>query len=257
MSEAVIYTCITGGYDTLRQPLYVDSGFDYVCFVEPGKEAEGHAGVWELRPLPSLGNLSPHSVSRWPKLNPHLALPEYRYSVWVDGNVTVADAAFYDLIRAKMASGTLLSAIKHPFRDDVYEEAYRCLAYDKETFGNLLRTVSFLKKSGYPRHAGLFENGVLLRLSAEPSVVAADELWWKLFLEYSCRDQLTSGFSFRSSGLVPDLLVPEGMSVRNHPFFVYEKHEPGEKSRDSFPVRKFRDACRELKKLAFRLLAGV
>lgn len=254
MSEAVIYTCITGGYDTLRQPLHVDPGFDYVCFVESGKEVEGHVGVWELRALPPLGGLSALAISRWPKLNPHLALPEYRYSVWIDGNITVADAAFYDLIREKMASGTLLSAIKHPFRDDVYEEAYRCLAYDKETFGNLMRAVSFLRKSGYPKHAGLFENGVLLRLSADPSVVAADELWWKLFLEYSCRDQLTSGYSFRSSGLVPDLLLPEGMSVRNHPFFVYERHEPAEKSRSSLLVRKFRDACRELKKLAFRLL---
>lgn len=257
MSEAVIYTCITGGYDVLRQPAHIDPDFDYVCFVDPGQESGGKAGVWELRALPELPGASAQALSRWPKINPHLALPEYRYSLWMDGNVTIADPAFYGLIKEKMAAGTIFAAIRHPFRDDVYEEAYRCLAYDRETFGNLMRVVSFLRSEGYPRHAGLFENGVLLRQSSEPAVVAADELWWRLFNEYSCRDQLTSGYSFRRAGLVPELLLPEGMSVRNHPFFVYERHEPGEKSRDSFPVRKFRDACREFRKLAFRLLAGV
>jgi hypothetical protein len=33
-NNKVVYTCITGDYDTLIEPRYVTEGFDYVCFTD-------------------------------------------------------------------------------------------------------------------------------------------------------------------------------------------------------------------------------
>ena len=32
MNKNVIYTCLTGNYDGLKQPKYIYDGYDYICF---------------------------------------------------------------------------------------------------------------------------------------------------------------------------------------------------------------------------------
>ena len=46
----VVYTCITGAYDTLRQPLATRPDWDYICFTDNSSEKSD--GVWQLRPVP-------------------------------------------------------------------------------------------------------------------------------------------------------------------------------------------------------------
>ena len=48
--KRVIYTCITGGYDKLREPETVDVDFDYICFTDAAVSSE--EGVWQIRPIP-------------------------------------------------------------------------------------------------------------------------------------------------------------------------------------------------------------
>ncbi len=32
--RSVVYTCLTGGYDSLKEHRYVDDDWDYVCFTD-------------------------------------------------------------------------------------------------------------------------------------------------------------------------------------------------------------------------------
>ena len=46
MNKTIIYTVITGNYDTIKQPLVVEEGVEYVLFTNNPKIIE--AGVWKV-----------------------------------------------------------------------------------------------------------------------------------------------------------------------------------------------------------------
>ncbi|MCD7978378.1 MAG: DUF616 domain-containing protein, partial [Tannerellaceae bacterium] len=84
MNKKVIYTCLVGNYDSLSQPGIVCEEFDYICFSNNIKEQK--IGVWQIRPIPFFhGNKT--RLSRYVKLNPHIVLPNYIYSLWIDANI--------------------------------------------------------------------------------------------------------------------------------------------------------------------------
>ena len=76
MQKIAIYTCITGGYDTLRQPAPAPDGFDFICFRGKGEKSAEREGAWEIREL-SCGGATPTLASRYAKTHPHELLPEY------------------------------------------------------------------------------------------------------------------------------------------------------------------------------------
>lgn len=47
----IIYTVITGNYDTIKQPLVVEEGVEYVLFTN-NREIKD-AGVWKVVQIPS------------------------------------------------------------------------------------------------------------------------------------------------------------------------------------------------------------
>ena len=88
-NKKVIYTCITGGYDSLIEPKYVTEGFDYICFTD---NPNLNSDVWIIKPLPSeTDGLSQVKKQRYVKINAHKVVGEYDLSIWVDGNVTIKD----------------------------------------------------------------------------------------------------------------------------------------------------------------------
>lgn len=84
MNKIVCYTCITGGYDRLKEPLVVSKGIDYICFTDnPFLKSK----VWQARPIPKeLDYLSNVKKQRIVKICPHRYLKEYDISIWVDGS---------------------------------------------------------------------------------------------------------------------------------------------------------------------------
>ena len=120
MNQKVIYTALTGGYDTLRQPLVVQEGWDYVCFTD----RDGKEGVWQLRKVPFGG--SPVLQARQVKLQPHRVLPEYEISVWMDANLCIAQDTFYTLVEKALDEGCVLAGVPHPSRDCVFDELVKC-----------------------------------------------------------------------------------------------------------------------------------
>ena len=82
--RVVCYTCITGGYDSLKQPLMQSSGADFVCFTDHLVPSS----IWQLRSVPAeLSALTNVKKQRVIKACPHRWLQDYDVSVWIDGNI--------------------------------------------------------------------------------------------------------------------------------------------------------------------------
>lgn len=246
-TRLVIYTCITGAYELLWDPSAVCPDVDYVCFTDTPFESE----VWEVRPL-GHAEASDLLTTRWYKLNPHLVFPDRQYSLWIDANVIPSGQQLYDIVNDLMSKGSKWAGIRHPQRDDVYDESYRILANGREKFGKLAKTCRFLKSEGFPRHFGLMECNVILRSHNDADVIAADELWWKMFTSYCYRDQMSQTYCVWKTGLAMDDILPQGMSSRNHPAFEYVVHG-NQYIKDKSLKGRLKDARIGLQRLAYRL----
>ena len=221
MNRKVIYTCLTGGYDRLEQPAAVAPDWDYVCFTD----TDGQDGVWQLRKIP-IDSPDPVVRSRYPKILPHRVLPEYKYCVYMDANLRITGAEFYAIVDRLIVDEIPFAQVEHPDRDCVYEELRYCYLKDKVDTRTAFRLHRKWTAEGLPRHAGLYENNLLLRAHNEPEVRAIDEAWWKAFESGVPRDQLCLMPVFLRHGSKPSLLLGPGLNARNTPLLQYTLHPP-------------------------------
>lgn len=251
MNKIAVYTCIVGEYDDLLQPAVVADDFDYICFVKHGTATTKKNGVWRIVELPDL-KLDNISLSRYPKLNPHICLPDYEYSLWIDGNLEICSTGLYQHTRSAMYKNVLYAGVEHPSRQCVYKEAIAVIQEGRDRLSNVLKTMRFLKANSCPKNIGLFENNIILRNHTNVNVVAANELWWSLFSRYSKRDQLTGRYCFFAHKVSCELLLEAGQHAKSYDGIKFHYHKP-------IVVASFLERCasfitRNLKALVCKLV---
>ena len=191
-NNKVIYTCISGEYDTLMEPEYISEGYDYVCFTDQPFKSK----VWQIRPIPEeLSYLSEVKRQRCIKIKPHRYLPEYDFSVWVDANISLKGDINTFINENCSNEGAVLYVGKHPQRDCVYQEGEACIKIKKDTKENVNRQLNAYKKEGFPEHYGLPQTGIMLRYHNDESCKMLMETWWEQVERYSHRDQLSFSYA--------------------------------------------------------------
>ena len=212
MKHKVIYTCLTGGYDELRQPIAVHPDWDYICFSDC--LPLGQNGVWNVLPIPYSGN-NPIFKSRYPKILPNECLSEYEYSLYIDANLQINNAKFYNRLESLIQHDVLIANVNHPIRDCIYKEILECCDKGLESIFVLSRQWKQLKSRKYPTHWGLYENNVIFRKHNHPAVIRAMESWWKQFHNICHRDQLSLCFVYWQQSIHPELIFPSDICARN------------------------------------------
>ena len=249
MNKKVIYTCLVGNYDVLRQPLAIDESYDYICFSNDIQE--DRIGVWQIRPIP-FEHKDKARQSRYVKILPHKVLGDYEWSLWMDANILITGKEFYSILDSKIAGGGKIYQVNHclPPCDCTYEEikfAYLC------GFSGFRKTVLqywHLKRNGFPTHWGLFENNIILRKHLDPQVRKVSEEWWAEFMTYTKRDQFNLMYVYWKNNLMPGLLLPPDKNTRNVDFMQWNSHAV--KPKDTFIYRwKFHQ--RKCLSLVFKL----
>ena len=241
MKKIAIYTSIVGNIDSLMEPHIIHDQCDYICFVEKGKTVNYKKGVWQFREIP-YANKDNRVLSRFVKINPHLVLAEYDYSLWIDGNVTISDYKFYEILWDKIDKEIDYSGVCHWGRDCSYEEAYAILNANKDSVKRIVRSLLFLKRNNFPKHYGMYENNVIFRKHNKQNIIEFDTLWWYLYLKYSHRDQVLHSYCLYKMGICFDYLLPPEYCARNHYSLYYKKHENNDCSINysNLLIRKFK-----------------
>lgn len=213
--RVVIYTAITKDYDELKEPAIISNQCDYICFTD---DPTLISPTWQIRPLPP-SDLDIVRQCRQVKIMPHFFLPEYEYSIWVDGNVEIT-GDIDQLIEQYFINGDkTLYTFKHPVRDCVYEEAKECIKNGQDNEKIIRKQLALLKSEYYPKHKGLIESNVILRKTHSPDVMQLMEQWWKLVKNYSRRDQLSFNYAAWVTGFFFGCL--EGNSRGSNSYFRY------------------------------------
>ncbi|MGG0740711.1 glycosyltransferase domain-containing protein [Niallia taxi] len=213
--RVVIYTAITKDYDELKEPAIISNQCDYICFTD---DPTLISPTWQIRPLPP-SDLDIVRQCRQVKIMPHFFLPEYEYSIWVDGNVEII-GDINQLIEQYFINGDkTLYTFKHPVRDCVYEEAKECIKNGQDNEKIIRKQLALLKSEYYPKHNGLIESNVILRKTHSPDVMQLMEQWWKLVKNYSRRDTLSFNYAAWVTGFFFGCL--EGNSRGSNSYFRY------------------------------------
>jgi Protein of unknown function (DUF616) len=183
--------------DKLTEPEVIPANCDFVCFTD----GDYTSPTWKVVKTPMVGP-DPVRNARRHKVLVHKLFPEYKYSIWVDGNITVRGDV-HELIKKYLADVNM-AVYDHAYtagdaRDCVYDEATALLKMEKQgkykdDAGLIKNQIKKYKDDGYPKHNGLLSSMELIRRHNEPDVVACMEGWWQEIEQGSRRDQLSFNY---------------------------------------------------------------
>ena len=213
-----LYTCCFGDYTGLKEVACRFGSCDYICFTD---NPDLISKTWEIRVVERDFN-SPVSASRHPKILPHLYLPEYSTTLYVDANISVGvDPA---VLADRYLHKAPFWVPKHSERQCLFTEAVECAVLRRGTTDALREEVARYALADTPKDFGLSENGVLLRAHNHDEVIELMELWWLFFSKGSLRDQLSLPVAIWKSSKHFNYLDE---SVRDSgPEFTLNPHDP-------------------------------
>lgn len=222
--KGVVYTCITGGYDCVKEPLFAGHNLDYVLFCDDTKK-EG-LRFWEAREIPAFEEVGGKNLkNRYCKMHPFDLFPSYDYAIYIDGNVNVvADiSVLYDVARKSKIG---IAMHQHPDRDCVYDEAKTCVALGKGDKDKIEIQMKEYESLGFPHNFGLCEATIIVFDLHNPVAKEIMDSWWSDFnIRESGRDQLSFPFVIWKNGYSIDDVGCLGDNKKYNLMFRVSGHE--------------------------------
>ncbi len=191
----IVYTIITGGYESHKAPQQLTDDWDYVQVVSPGK-SQRYAREFKL--LPPFWN-------------------EYDLSIWHDGNIQI-NCDLDQFVKENFNTG--LAVMKHPGWDCVYQEGKIVKSSNKDKSEVVDAQLKKYMEEGYPLCNGLVATGVMIRKHTK-DVKKFCELWWKELQNGSLRDQLSFNYVMWKNE-IPYNLIDWNILDSNE--FIYHHH---------------------------------
>jgi len=188
MTNGIIYTAITNGYDSLKTPK-VNQSLPMVCFQN---STDGQLNNWRTQNI-ELFNDDPIRTARLYKLHPHLLFPDYDWSIWVDGSLLITDDLI-KLINETIQNKAVFGIYKHAKRNCLYQAAQNCIDKDKDSRIIIEKQIDTYKSYGYPQNNGLVASGVMVRKHNDPQIINLMNNWWNEINNHSRRDQISFNY---------------------------------------------------------------
>lgn len=196
--RVVVYSCITNGYDSLKNPLLYDDSLDYflISDIHPLKNT-----VWQHLDIPqSAGNLMGGMVNRFCKLNPFLFFPDYDFSIYIDGNIEIVSDV-RNLCSIAHESNIGIAMHLHNNRDCVYNESSICKLYKRGNLESIENQMTRYRREKFPEHFGMVEATIIIvDLKNEIAKKIMQDWWLELKQSGSGRDQLSFPYVLWKNG---------------------------------------------------------
>lgn len=215
ISPIVVYTCITGNYDNLQEPLLVDNNIEYVCFTN---NRAIKSKKWNIEYV-SDNQLDDMYLAKKYKFFPNEFFREYELSVWVDGKFLIKNN-FCSYI-SKYKKNMPMICFPHFERNCIYEEAAECIKCRKGDRVKILQQCSDYFRDSYPINNGLYEMGCIVREHNNPLVIKLMQEWWQQIQKYSYRDQISFPYVCWKNNFRPDIC---DLPIGSNPWLEVKKH---------------------------------
>ena len=186
--KIAVYTCITGSYDTLREPVFVPDNCDFWAITDqevPNDSYWKKIDISEVRQIADMKD--PVLMNRYIKMNPYEIFSGYRYSIYLDANFRIITDITEEINRISKQG---IAFFDHGVRKGVYEEIEECIRLGKADEKELRAAEEFLKKNNMPKGYGLLLGGIIARDHQNKVGKQISEEWWELYRKFPLRDQI-------------------------------------------------------------------
>lgn len=191
VTDCVVYTAITGGYEVLRNQ--TTHGATFVAF----RDEPTPSRCWQV--IPACREFADaNRNAKIHKVLAHRYFPDRKYSLYIDGSILL-NALPSDLIESYLGEYDLV-VHRHPDRDCLYREAEICARYGLDPPDLIAAQVNRYRREGYPEGNGLSELPVILRRHSD-RVSRFNELWWGEIERGSKRDQISFPYAVAKAGV--------------------------------------------------------
>ena len=218
-----VYTCIIGNYDSLMEPVFVPDNCDFYAVTDFEIPADSR---WKWIPAGKFEKYTEgmNSVmkNRYFKMHPHVLFPEYRYSIYIDGNVRVCTDLTECLNRLSPHG---ISCFRHSLRSCVYQEAECLIKTRKGVPEQVEEHVKHLRAEGMPENYGLALCNVLVRDHQSEKYGPLMELWWSEFCSHAKRDQLSFPYVLYKNGIPVEEVTTLGPNIYEDDGFEVPEHK--------------------------------
>lgn len=215
LKKLIVYTAITGNYDTLKDPLFIADNITYVCFTN---NRDIKSEIWNVEYVEDSSMDNMHLAKHF-KMNPHQYFPDYEISIWIDGKYQILDD-FRTYIRQYQKESGIL-CFPHPERQCICEELAACILCTTANNRDMINQVSDYLREGYPLNHGLYEGGCLVRLHNDAAVKGLMKRWEDEVYKYSVRDQLSFPFLCWKYGILPDIC---DLDINKNQWLIHTGH---------------------------------
>jgi hypothetical protein len=137
--------------------------------------------------------------SAWWGFHPEAALPGVDVTVVIGQNFTTYVPDLAERCLEELGDDDLL-LIRHPWRDDILEEAEASLASWKWDEQPVVEQAQSYIDAGHPRHWGLFHGGMVVQRDT-PAMRAFNAAWWGEYCRWSSQNQVSLPPLLRTSGI--------------------------------------------------------
>lgn len=196
-NRVVFYTCIVGDYDNLEEPLSVCPDCDYYVISDVPPQKESIFQYIDIsRCLP--GNVTDNTKkNRYCKINAHKIFPQYRYSIYFDGQFQLQSAI---VKYVEQLPKTGIVAFCENYWSSTYMEAMRILLNKRDSEEVIMRQMKQYWLEGLPEEFGSKYCGILIREHNNPICKKLMEDWWEQIEQFSKRDQISFPYIIWKNG---------------------------------------------------------
>lgn len=221
--KVAVYTCVFGQYDIPLDPISSPDNIDYYIITDQDVSRNSKWKKVDISFFEDvLKNLTNVEKNRWFKMHPFSIFSEYKYSVYVDGNVQIIS----DLTEFVNKIGPYgVSMFWHRYNNCVYQEAlFNKYTVKKISSVEIDNQVRYLREQGMPQNFGMTTCNIIARDHENQTCRQMMEMWWHEFMEHCKRDQLSFPYVVWKTGcdmkniatLGDDVWDTDSVLVRRH-----------------------------------------
>lgn len=217
--KIAVYGCITGGYDVVKQPVYVGDDTTYHIFTD---KISTTAGVWQEHMLDCGENAN--EANRYYKFHPFETFGDYDFAIYTDGNVKVlSDVSTICSIARKSKTGIAMH--RHHARECAYQEALACKYYKRGNFDKIMEQLQKFRIEGFPEDFGLCEATIIVYDLKNPNAEKIAKQWWEEYIRSDTkRDQISFPYVLWKNGFKIDDVGDLGNDLMGNPKFLVIGH---------------------------------
>jgi hypothetical protein len=198
--EVCVYTTLVGHYEALNeQPAARNSRVRFICLSD---DRSLSSDTWEIRHVDPVFPLDPIRSQRDLKIRPHLWVPDFAYSLYIDNSIILKEPPEALFALFDPAAGCMIP--RHSFRETLLDEFLEVIRLGHDDVNRIMEQLNhYLLNEPFLLDEKPWWNAILVRAHGHRAVRNMSETWASHVMRYSRRDQLSINYALNKAGVSP------------------------------------------------------